>query len=65
MKNPSKPVKGNTETSGKPGNIWDLSNAEWPVTVNPIPKLLMLISETYGGSTTINYLPKKLKCQNT
>ena len=54
MKNPSKPVKGNTETSGIPVNIWDLSNTEWPV-----PKLLTLISETSDDSTTINYLPKK------
>ena len=59
MKNPSKPEKENIETSGIPGNIWDLSNAEWPVTVNPVPKLLTLISETSDDSTTINYLPKK------
>ena len=59
MKNPSKPEKGNTETFGIPGNIWDLSNAEWPVTVNLVPKLLTLISETSDDSTTINYLPRK------
>ena len=51
MKNPSKPEKGNTETFGIPGNIWDLSNAEWTVTVNTGPELLKLISE--------NYLPRK------
>ena len=56
MKNPSKPEKGNTETSGISGNIWDLSNAEWTINVNPVPKLLDLISETSDDSTTINYI---------
>lgn len=64
MKNPSKPEKGNTETSGIPGNIWDLSNAEWQVTVNPVPKLLKLVSETSDDSRKINYLPRKKESNN-